>query len=458
MHRTRQEDDSPAAPGGEPVLQGTTQVGDGLAPAAPLEVRDTGVDPAVLSDLALRAAYTVPQFNTEWMAQRVCLPLPVAGEVLEQLRGDHLLEVLGHAGPFGFHYAISQRGRERAARLFEISGYVGPAPVSLEAYTAVMESQAALAPEVTADDVATALSGLVLPEESVLLAGLAVSSRRSLFLHGPPGNGKSSLGNALHGALRGDLWIPYCLGIGENIIRIHDPQCHQPAVDPTARPRAVDPRWVKIRRPLIVAGGETTLASFDLAYSPLLRYYEAPLQLKSNGGILLIDDFGRQRDEPSRLINRWIIPLEHRIDYLTLHTGQKIQVPALLMVVIATNLDPEKVTDPAFLRRLGYRLYLGQPTPERYARIFERYAEGRAAPVAPGVIPWLLDRYRFERRELRSCEPRDLIERVVDICKYRGQPLELNRENLDIAWAGYFGRRPEEPSPDDTRSAASDAT
>jgi hypothetical protein len=183
----------------------------------------------------------------------------------------------------------------------------------------------------------------------------------------------------------------------------------------------------------------------------LLRYYEAPLQLKSNGGILLIDDFGRQRDEPSRLINRWIIPLEHRIDYLTLHTGQKIQVPALLMVVIATNLDPEKVTDPAFLRRLGYRLYLGQPTPERYARIFERYAEGRVAPVAPGVIPWLLDRYRVERRELRSCEPRDLIERVVDICKYRGQPLELNRENLDIAWAGYFGTRPEEPSPDDDR-------
>jgi SpoVK/Ycf46/Vps4 family AAA+-type ATPase len=291
---------------------------------------------------------------------------------------------------------------------------------------------------VTHEDVAASLKDLVLPAQAEQLAGLAASSRRSLFLYGPPGNGKTSLGRALHEALQGDLWIPHCIGIESNVIRVLDPQCHRP-VDEPADPWRLDRRWVRVRRPHIVVGGEMTLESFDLTYRPSQRYYEAPLQVKANGGTFLIDDFGRQRVDPHELLNRWIIPLEHQIDYLTLHTGQKIQVPFLLMLVIATNLDLGTVTDPAFLRRMGYRLFLGAPTPDLYARIFERYAARRGVAVAPGLVARLLDGYRTSGRELRSCEPRDLIERAADICQYLGRPLEVDDEVLELAWTGYFG-------------------
>jgi hypothetical protein len=185
-----------------------------------------------------------------------------------------------------------------------------------------------------------------------------------------------------------------------------------------------------------------TLDSFDLIYSPSLRYYEAPLHVKANGGTFLIDDFGRQRVDPHELLNRWIIPLENRIDYLTLHTGMKIQVPFLQLLIIATNLDPERVTDPAFLRRIGYRLFLAPPSPERYHEIFRRYAERHGITVPPGLVARLLERYATEGRELRGCEPRDLIERARDICRFTGRPLELDDDVMALAWAGYFGPGP----------------
>jgi hypothetical protein len=427
---------------GHPHLPRMVAIDDGPAPAAPTDVRDTGLDPAILSDLALKAAYTVSQFSTEWVARRLHLPQGLVGDLLEGLRAEHLLDILGEAGPFGFRYAISGRGRERAARLMEISGYVGPAPVSLEAYAAMVERQADLSPAISPEEVREAVSGLVLPERSVELAGLAASSGRSLFLHGPPGNGKTSLGRALHDTLAGQIWVPHCIGVEGGIIRVFDPQCHQPTDGPGGASRAVDARWVRIRRPLIVGGGEMTLDAFDLTYSPSLRYYEAPLHVKSNGGTFLVDDFGRQRVDPHELLNRWIIPLEHRVDYLTLQTGQKIQVPFRQMLIIATNLDPGQVTDPAFLRRMGYRLMLGPPTAGLYARIFDGYAVRKGAAVEPGLVGRLLERYRLEGRELRCCEPRDLIERVEDICRFRGRPLEVRDELMELAWAGYFGTSP----------------
>jgi hypothetical protein len=186
-----------------------------------------------------------------------------------------------------------------------------------------------------------------------------------------------------------------------------------------------------------------TLESFDLTYSPALRYYEAPFHLKANGGTFLIDDFGRQRVDPHVLLNRWIIPLESRIDYLTLHTGMKIQVPFLPLLIIATNLDPAQVTDPAFLRRMGYRLFLAPPSPDRYREIFDRYAERHGLPVQPGLVERLLERYASEGRELRGCEPRDLIERARDICRYTGRPLEINDDIMSLAWTGYFGPGPD---------------
>jgi predicted ATPase with chaperone activity len=414
-------------------------VGGVPAPAAPKVLADTGLDSWVLADLALKAGYTVPHFSTEWAARKLHLPQHLVGELLEQLRTDHLLDVLGQAGPFGYRYSVSHRGRDRAARLLEISGYIGPAPVALASYSALIEWQAAHRPPVSAEHVEAALSEMVLTPQTRQLAGLAASSGRSLFLSGPAGNGKTSLGRMLHYALQGDLWIPYCIAIDSNIIRVFDPQVHQTADLPVDQPWTVDPRWVRVRRPLIVVGGEMTLDNFDLNYSPSLRYYEAPVHVKANGGTFLIDDFGRQRVDPHDLLNRWIIPLENQIDYLSLHTGQKVQVPFRLMLIIATNLQPDAVTDPAFLRRMGYRLHLEKPLPERYADIFARYAARREASIPMPMIARLLERYRAEGRELRCCEPRDLIERARDICRFRGQPLNLNEEILNLAWAGYFG-------------------
>jgi hypothetical protein len=414
--------------------------GDGPAPKAPTDARETGYSPALLRDLALKTAYTVPQFTTEWAARQLCLPQILVGELLEQLRTEQQLEILGSSGPFGYRYAISGRGRERAARLLEISGYIGPAPVSLQSYTAMIEWQLAQAPPVSREHVTESLAGLVLPEQDAMLAGLAASSGRSLFVFGPPGNGKTTMGRAIHGALQGELWIPHCIGVEENIIRVYDPQLHQSVDDGHPSRWAIDRRWVRIRRPLVVGGGEMTLESFDLIYSPTLRYYEAPLHLKANGGTFLIDDFGRQGVDPHVLLNRWIIPLENRIDYLTLHTGMKFQIPFLQLLIIATNLEPESVTDPAFLRRMGYRLFLDAPSPDRYREIFGRYACRHGLDVPLGVVDRLLERYASEGRELRGCEPRDLIERGRDICRFTGRPPKIDDDVMALAWAGYFGR------------------
>jgi hypothetical protein len=416
-------------------------IGSEWAPEAPTDPRNAGVSPAVLRDLALKAAYTVSQFTTEWVARELCLTQVLTGELLEHLRTEQLLDILGSSGPFGFRYSISGRGRERASRLMEVSGYIGPAPVSLAAYTAMIEWQLTRVPEVTPQHVAESLSELVMPEEDVLLAGLAASSGRSLFVYGPPGNGKTTVGRLIHHALQGSLWVPHCIAIDENIIRVYDEQLHQAVDSEDQSAWSIDRRWVKIQRPFIVGGGEMTLESFDLNYSRSLRYYEAPLHLKANGGTFLIDDFGRQRVAPHELLNRWIIPLENRIDYLSLQTGQKIQIPFLQFLIIATNLEIQRVTDPAFLRRMGYRLQLLAPSKARYREIFERYASRHGIPVAPGLLDQLLERYARDNRELRGCEPRDLIERAHDICRYTGRSLALDAEVMELAWKGYFGRR-----------------
>jgi hypothetical protein len=414
-------------------------VGGVRAPRAPTQASETGVDPAVLADLALRIAYTVPNFTTEWAARRLCLPQALVGELLEQLRIDRFLDVLGQTGPFGYRFAIAQRGRERAGRLMEISGYVGPAPVSLESYSAFLEWQLAQAPRVSPADVTVALSGLVLTEEAALTAGLAVSAGRSLFVYGPAGNGKTTLGRALHTALRGDLWVPHCIGIDENIIRVYDPQVHRATDVPGEQGWQIDRRWVRVHRPFVVVGGELTLDALDLTYSPARRYSEAPIHVKANGGTLLIDDFGRQRIDPHALLNRWIIPLESQIDHLTLQTGRQFDVPFQVLLVIATNLSPDDVTDPAFLRRMGYRLLLDRPDATRYSHIFERYAQGLGLASDPNVLNYLLQRYQNEGRELRGCEPRDLIERSRDLCRFWGRPARLTEEVLALAWRSYFG-------------------
>jgi hypothetical protein len=415
------------------------RAGDLIAPLTPQSLGSAGLEEGVLIDLAVKLAFVSTRVTTEWVAKRLHLSMLLAGDVLTQMCREGFAEETLRINETRSHYRITERGREHAVRSLEVCGYIGPAPVSLEAYGAMLRWQFANTPQVKPKHVLAALSGLVLAPRAVQLAGLAVSSGRSLFVYGPPGNGKSSLGRQIHSALVGDCWIPYCLSVGNDIIRVFDEQVHQRVDIPSEQERGIDHRWVRVRRPLVVVGGELTLEMLDLIYSPTLRHYEAPPHLKANGGVFLVDDFGRERVSPTQLLNRFITPMEHQIDYFTLTTGKKIQVPLHHVLIIATNLDPQKVTDPAFLRRMGYQVYLGPPTPEQYTQIFQAYAQRHGVEAAPEVIDRLLARYQAENRELRSCEPRDLIERACDICRFNGLSLELSPKVLDLAWVGYFG-------------------
>ncbi|MHB1425038.1 MAG: ATP-binding protein [Gemmataceae bacterium] len=427
------------APVKEPHLPSLHRIGDLIAPTAPQDIASTGLGERVLSDLALKLAYTVARFTTEWVAQQLHLSLPLADEVLYQLGSEGLVEETLRTGPGKAHYTITAMGRQTAERLLEVCRYIGPAPVHLHAYSAMLRWQFAHMPPVRAEQVNAALSRLVLSPQATQLTGLAVSSGRSLFVFGPPGNGKSSLGRQIRAALPGDYWIPYCVSVGDSVIRLFDDQSHERVEIAAEQAGAIDQRWVRIRRPLVIVGGELTLELLDLVYIPSLRSYEAPPHLKANGGVFLVDDFGRERVSADQLLNRFITPMEYQVDYFTLCTGQKIQLPLRHVLVIATNLSPDIVTDPAFLRRIGYRIYLGAPSPAEYARIFQLYAQQHKTAVPGGVIEWLLERYRTQKKELRACEPRDLIERARDICRYQGRALELTPEVLDLAWVGYFG-------------------
>ncbi len=430
---------SSSAPSRDPHLPPLHRAGDLIAPTAPQEIATAGLDEATLTGLILKLGYTAPRFTTTSVAKQLHLSVALTDELLGKLCYEGLVEQLWQTSQASAHYKITDTGLQHAARLLEVCGYIGPAPVRLETYTAMLRWQFTSTPPVQPEHVAAALSGLVLPSKAAQLAGLAVSSGRSLFVYGPPGNGKSSLGRQIHAAIPGDYWIPYCISVGDTIVRIFDEQCHQRIDIPNERPGTIDPRWVRIRRPLVIVGGELTLDLLDLIFMPSQRYYEAPPHLKANGGVFLVDDFGRERVSPEQLLNRFITPMEHQIDYFTLRTGQKIQVPLRHVLIIATNLSPDAVTDPAFLRRMGYRIYLGAPTPEQYTRIFQLYAKGQGVAVAPELIDRLLERYRAQNREPRACEPRDLIERARDICRFHGRPLELTSEVLDLAWVGYFG-------------------
>lgn len=409
------------------------------APRQPTNLDELRIDAAHVRNLAVKLANTTYTFTTEWAAERLHLQPQMLDEVLQALVKDTLLQVMGQVGPFSYRYMITDRGTLEAKRLMDICGYIGPAPVSLAAYSAMLDWQIAHFPKLEPQKVAASISRMVLPEDVIRLAGLSISSGRSLFLSGPAGNGKTSLGRLLHKSLEGDLWIPYCIGVDNDIIRVFDPLVHKPIDLSPEQRRAVDRRWIRIQRPLVVAGGELTIEALDLAYSPSSRFYEAPLHMKSNGGLLLLDDFGRQRVEPHELLNRWIVPLEYSIDHYTLNTGQQIKVPFRQVLVVATNLNLRDVTDPAFLRRIGYQLRLEAPSADDFREIFRRHAEDCNVPVPAGLVDHILERYRAEHRERRACHPRDLINRALDLCEFERRQPELNREFIDLAWVGYFG-------------------
>src|SRR6476661_7232255 len=414
---------------------------EGLGPPMLEELADSGIHDQFLCDLALKHVAMLPEPSTASVADRLKLPRALTEELLYHLYREKLIEMRLQSAVGATRYAMLDHGWERVGRLQQQSGYLGPAPVSLEDYSHMMRLQAVPSRSATMENVRAAFNDLVLPDSLLQTLGCVINSRSSLFLTGLPGTGKTAVSERMNSALSGSIWIPYSVEVDNQIIRIFDSHTHRPV----AKKDSIiefDRRWIEIERPLVMVGGELTLDHTDLQWSETARFYEAPFQMKSNGGTLVIDDFGRQRVDPHDLLNRWIVPLEGRIDYLTLHTGKKIEVPFEQLLIFATNLDPSDLVDDAFLRRMGYRLYITPPDRQMYTMIFEQYARSMGFEYHAKYIEYLFRLYEVDKRPLRACEPRDLIQRCADLCKYENIPMELSNDLLHLAWQNYFGAAP----------------
>jgi len=411
---------------------------ESLGPPTPEELAETEVSEGFLRDLALKHVASSTDPTTASVAEKLHLPLPLTDELLYQLYREKLIEIRLQSAIGLTRYAMLDLGWERVARLHMQCGYAGPAPVTLKDYTHMMRLQATPSRSASFATVRSAFHDLVLPDSLLRTLGCAINSRSSLFLTGLPGTGKTAISERMNAALAGTLWIPYAIEIDGQIIRVYDEHCHQRVDEQHAN--EFDRRWIKIHRPMVMVGGELTLENTDLVWSEASRYYEAPFQMKSNGGTLIIDELGRQRVSCSELLNRWILPLERRLDFLTLHSGKKIEVPFEQLVIFSTNLDAKEFVDEAFLRRMGYRARLELPTPGAYGEIFRRAAAAKGLAIDDTVVNHLLRKYGDEGRPMKCCEPRDLLNRISDICTFEGHPMRLSTSLVDTAWENYFGR------------------
>jgi len=414
-------------------------------------VADTGLTLAFLSDLVLKVIYFEGKILGSGLADKVRLPfIGVVNEAIEFLRREHLCEVRGAGGlsESSYEYTITDKGRIRVRELLESSKYVGPAPVSLEAYARSVRQQPLQKVRIHPPAMRQYLSHLVLSEETFSQIGSAVNSARSIFLFGPPGNGKTTIADSIGRMLMSDdMYIPYAFVVDGRVVKVFDDVNHRSVGEPSAGDTGSgsagnhqrDGRWIKIRRPVVSVGGELTLESLDLVYDENSKYYEAPCQVKANGGMFLIDDFGRQRMAPRDLLNRWIVPLEKRIDYLTLHTGRKIEMPFDVLIVFATNLEPKELVEEAFLRRIRHKIHIGDPSYEQYREIFRRVCQAKGVAYKDQALAYLLrEHYIKHKRALRACHPRDLLDEIVDIARFLGVPAQLSKELIDRACEVYF--------------------
>lgn len=411
---------------------------ESLGPPIPEELVEADVPEAFLRELALKHLATLPAPTTANVAELLHLPKSLTEELLHDLYREKLIDISSRSLSGDVHYAMLDHGWERLAQLKKQCGYAGPAPVSLAAYAHMMRLQAIPFRPATMETVRAAFRDLVLPDSLLQTLGCVINSRSSLFLTGLPGTGKTAVAERMNKALFGFIWIPYAIEIDGQVIRIFDPLCHR-QVPQKASATEHDRRWVEIERPMVMVGGELTLENTDLVWSESSRFYEAPFQVKSNGGTLVIDDFGRQRVAPRDLLNRWIMPLERRVDFLTLHNGKKFELPFEQLVVFSTNVDEKDLVDEAFLRRMGYRARLELPTGEAYAEIFSRAAAFNGLDMDQGALDHVLRKYSLEGRQMKSCEPRDLLSRVIDMCLFEGSQPRLTPELIDVAWNHYFG-------------------
>jgi hypothetical protein len=414
----------------------------------PRSLAETGINQGLIADLVIKTMYFTSYLSGQDISGILRLPYyGVLDQVIMLMKKEQLCEVSGTSGlgEAGYQYVLTIKGMERAHQVLERSSYVGAAPVPLGRYIETLKILTSSRPNVFRDTVENALRGMIISEDLTNCVGAAVNAGKSLFLFGAPGNGKTLLAERIATMLGGAIAVPYAIEADGQIIQMFDLNSHRPVVPAgaseldSAKAELADRRWVRVHRPVVVVGGELTMSSLDLVYNENSGFYEAPFQLKANGGLFLIDDFGRQQISPQALLNRWIVPLEKGIDFLTLKTGKKLQVPFELFLVLSTNLNPEDLIDDAFLRRIQNKLSVPDPTPQQFLDIFVGQCKMMNIPFEQSAFNYLVKKHYIEvKRPFRASHPRDLLRQLVGIARYRNIQPEMTPQLLDAACSTYF--------------------
>ena len=420
-----------------------------IAPPAPRSLQETGLSMVMMRDILLKTMFRMNLDQVSQIARVVCLPVTAVQELIDIARGQRLLEATGtlHATSGGeMGYQLTDAGKARALDALAQSEYYGAMPVPLEEYSAQVKRQSVRNMKLTRDQLMSGMGHLILPEDLIGNLGPAVGSGRSILMYGPPGNGKSSISNGIRDSLGDRIYIPRAVEYSGQVITVYDPIVHAAAVeiadDASSLRRSsnrFDQRYVWCARPSVITGGELTLDMLDLKYNTTARTYTAPLQMKSNGGIFIVDDLGRQSDPPQKLVNRWIVPLEESRDILQLQSGEKFTVPFDTLVIFSTNFHPNEIFDGAALRRIFFKIKIDGPNQENFLKIFALVARKKKMPIDQAAIIHLLkNKYPTINNNYANYQPVFLIDQMIAICEFEGIPYQMSPELIDRAWANMF--------------------
>ncbi|MGH7541305.1 MAG: ATP-binding protein [Gemmatimonadota bacterium] len=421
------------------------------APPVPETLEDTGLSLAFVSDLLLKTLYVQGARSGSQLEAFLRLPFAILDEPLLDMQQRRLLEVRGSQGHgrMGYNFDITTEGRARAREIMQTSRYVGPAPIPLDEYWESVRSQSTRGLHIGRDKIVEGFDHLVFDEEFIDTLGPAINSGKSLFLYGHAGNGKTSIAEAIAEMMGSTVFVPFAVEVDGQVISVFDPVAHRPVEErlgaPDVRPAYLrdaaraDARFVRVKRPVVMVGGELTLDELELQFDQQSGVYRAPPQVKSNCGVFIIDDFGRQRVRPRDLLNRWMIPLDRHMDFLSLPMGHKLPVPFECLLIFATNLNPSELVEEAFLRRIQYKVLVDNPTREEYEEIFRRCCESTNLEFSDKGIDLIFQEF-YDKRGLppRACHPRDIVNHLLDIARYLGREPQLSGQMLGLACRSYF--------------------